>query len=136
MCIRDSNDFLPEVQSLIRQLDNGRDEIRNADARERVVQAGAFSISAGMSIGYVLWLIRSGLLLSSVFAAMPAWRWIDPLPVLDHNDDDDENDTDESLESMVIEKEKQPVSELPGSESAEAGPQKRSDIQSGEQEKQ
>ena len=89
-----------------------------------------------MSIGYVLWLIRSGLLLSSVFAAMPAWRWIDPLPVLDHNDDDDENDTDESLESMVIEKEKQPVSELPGSESAEAGPQKRSDIQSGEQEKQ
>ncbi len=130
------DDFLPEVQSLIRQLDNGRDEIRNADARERVVQSGAFSISAGMSIGYVLWLIRSGLLLSSVFAAMPAWRWIDPLPVLDHNDDDDDDDTDESLESMVIEKEKQPDLEVPGSESAEADPQKPTDIQSGEQEKQ
>jgi hypothetical protein len=38
---------------------------------------------------------------------MPAWRLIDPLPILDHFDDDDErkrksrDDDDESLQSLA-----------------------------------
>lgn len=35
-----------------------------------------------LSIGYVVWLIRGGVLMSSMLSALPAWQMIDPLPVL------------------------------------------------------
>jgi hypothetical protein len=39
-------------------------------------------VSAGMSVGYVVWLLRGGLLLGSLLSSLPAWQVIDPLPVL------------------------------------------------------
>ncbi len=39
-------------------------------------------------------------MISSVMASLPAWRTIDPLPVLKEFYDD-ENDDDESLETLV-----------------------------------
>ena len=50
--------------------------------------------------GYIAWLLRGGILLSSVLSSLPAWRMIDPLPVLNKMHDETESD-DESLESMV-----------------------------------
>jgi hypothetical protein len=35
-----------------------------------------------MSVGYVVWLFRGGLLLGSLLSSLPAWHVIDPLPVL------------------------------------------------------
>lgn len=35
-----------------------------------------------LSIGYVVWLVRGGVLMSSMLSALPAWQMIDPLPVL------------------------------------------------------
>ena len=35
-----------------------------------------------MSIGYVVWLVRGGILMSSMLSALPAWQMIDPLPIL------------------------------------------------------
>lgn len=35
-----------------------------------------------LSIGYVVWLIRGGVLMSSMLSALPAWQMVDPLPVL------------------------------------------------------
>ena len=58
------------------------------------------TLSSGLSVGYVIWLLRGGLLLGSVMSAMPAWRSLDPLPVLGSLGDDDDGDT-ETLESMV-----------------------------------
>lgn len=55
---------------------------------------------AGLTIGYVAWLIRGGVLLTSLLSTMPAWRLLDPLPILNsggkHRGDDDD-----SLEALV-----------------------------------
>ena len=39
-------------------------------------------VTGGVSIGYVVWLVRGGVLMSSMLSALPAWQMIDPLPVL------------------------------------------------------
>lgn len=54
---------------------------------------------SGVSIGVVSWILRSGALVTSLMAQMPAWRIIDPLVVLGYLKDDDE--TDESIEDII-----------------------------------
>jgi hypothetical protein len=46
---------------------------------------------------YVLWLVRGGVLLGSYLSALPAWRLLDPLPVLARTGDDEDED-DEAFE--------------------------------------
>ncbi len=53
-----------------------------------------------MSIGYILWMIRGSVLVSTLLSSLPAWRVIDPLPILSGamgGDDEDE----ETLESII-----------------------------------
>ena len=52
-------------------------------------------------MGYVVWLARGGLLLASLLSSMPAWRAIDPLPVLTNFRDSEDGDDNESLDSLV-----------------------------------
>jgi hypothetical protein len=67
------------------------------------------TFTSGLTVGYVLWTIRGGLLLSSLLAQMPAWRFVDPLVVLDeqgepddpHWDRPDQPGEEESLASIV-----------------------------------
>ena len=54
---------------------------------------------ATLTVGYVVWMLRGGLLITSLLAQMPAWRIIDPLVVLDSLDQSDGDD--ESLGSLV-----------------------------------
>ena len=70
------------------------------------------TLSSGLSVGYILWLLRGGTLLASVMASLPAWRAIDPLPILDTLGGDDESDT-ETLESMVEESDDEPAEDQP-----------------------
>jgi len=79
------------------------------------VAIGGTAVSAGMSVGYVLWLARGGVLMASVLAALPAWASLDPLPVLGQvkakgpargpvgaaGDDDDDGDAVEQLFSKA-----------------------------------
>ena len=58
----------------------------------------AAATSASLSIGYILWLLRSGYLVSSVLATLPMWQSVDPLPILASMNDDEE---DESLDEMI-----------------------------------
>lgn len=44
----------------------------------RAANMGGFALTAGV----VTWLLRSGLLLASLVATLPAWRHFDPLPVV------------------------------------------------------
>lgn len=39
-------------------------------------------MSTAVTVGYVYWTIRGGYLLASVMSSLPAWKLIDPLPVL------------------------------------------------------
>jgi hypothetical protein len=55
--------------------------------------------TSAFTVGYVIWLLRGGVLLSSVLSALPAWHLIDPLPVLGRAGprDDDEDQDDEAV---------------------------------------
>ena len=54
---------------------------------------------ASLSVGYVVWMLRGGVLITSLLAQMPAWRIVDPLVVLESLDKSDEDD--ESIGSLV-----------------------------------
>ena len=89
------------------KLNDAREEIVLENNTFDMVVGGSMSISAGLSVGYAIWLARSGVLMSGLLSSMPAWAFIDPLPVLASMGakDDEEDEEDESLESMVEEKE-------------------------------
>jgi hypothetical protein len=84
----------------------------------QVIAGSAVGISGAFTVGYVLWTIRGGWLLTSLLAQMPAWRMVDPLVVLTYLDEEsakssdsvDEED-DDSLESLL---DKQTNEEPPG----------------------
>lgn len=67
-----------------------------------VVGTSAVGVT-GLTIGYVVWMLRAGTLLASVITSVPAWMSFDPLPVLDSFDEDrdDDEDDDGCLVSMV-----------------------------------
>jgi hypothetical protein len=44
--------------------------------------ASSLMVTGGVSVGYVVWLLRGGFLLGSLLSSLPAWHVIDPLPVL------------------------------------------------------
>ena len=92
------------------QLDRLRDDVAGDIFADRTIVGSSIALSTGLSVGYVVWLVRGGVLLSSVLSSLPAWRLVDPLPVLaytqrepDQNRTEDEDD-EESLESLVKKK--------------------------------
>ncbi len=77
------------------------DDVKQTLTIDRNVVASTTAVSAGLSIGYVIWLVRGGALLSSLLASVPAWRVMDPLPILGSMGEDGEQSDDESLEAMI-----------------------------------
>ena len=63
-----------------------------------VLNRGAVSLG-GLSVGYIIWLLRGGSLVASMLTSIPAWRMVDPLPILDFLDADD--DDGDSLDAMI-----------------------------------
>ena len=61
----------PDLSS---KLDKEREELENGLTIDTRVVGSAVSVSTGLSIGYVIWLVRGGLLLGSVMSSLPAWR--------------------------------------------------------------
>lgn len=62
-----------------------------------------FVVSTGLSVGYVLWLLRGGALIASLLSSLPAWRLVDPLPVLGSMGGRAGDEDDDSLEDLVAE---------------------------------
>jgi hypothetical protein len=69
------DDLHNKLEELRRQLD-GLLEERHA------VLASSIALTGGLSIGYIVWLVRGGVLVTSMLSALPAWQMVDPLPVL------------------------------------------------------
>jgi Cadherin-like len=86
--------FSDEVQKV-------RDEMNQTLQLDRNVVASATAVSASLSIGYVIWLVRGGALLSSLLASLPAWRMVDPLPVLGNMASGEDQNDDDSLDEMI-----------------------------------
>jgi len=82
-------------------LDGLKQEAEDEIALNQVAASSAIAVTTGLSVGYVAWLLRSGVLLSSLLSSMPAWRFLDPLPVLAGKLDDLEETDDESLETII-----------------------------------
>ena len=88
---------------------DGLDRLREAVAAESDLDRQVLGVSvgagAGLSVGYVLWLLRGGVLVASLMSSLPAWLVVDPLPILartrKRDGDESEEPDDESLEDLV-----------------------------------
>jgi len=106
-----------EFNELAHEFDRQREELAERAANNKTLIGSSFTLSSGLSVGYLLWLIRGGTLMGSVLSSLPAWRLVDPLPVLGSLGDDLDGD-DESLESMVDKADKEAESDQPPAEAA------------------
>ena len=95
------------LTDLAKNLDETKQQFGDTANIGKMVEVGTVAVSSTLSVGYILWLLRSGVIVASMMSAMPAWQVIDPLPILG-NQDEDGDDDDESLESMVHKQKNQP----------------------------
>jgi VCBS repeat-containing protein len=89
-------DFLDELDRLQEDLDR-------LMGFETAFFGSSIAVTMGLSIGYVIWLTRGGLLIASLLSSVPAWRLIDPVVVLSQfgTSDEEDPDRDESLDSLL-----------------------------------
>lgn len=99
-----------EYDALKNSLDTFREETKKDTALIRTIVGSAIATSTGLSAGYVIWLLRSGILLSSVLSSLPAWQLADPLAILAGRKDEEDED-DESIESIISKKTENPNSD-------------------------
>jgi hypothetical protein len=89
----------------LEDLDRVRDAFQDVTATEQTYLASSVAASTGLSIGYVFWLLRSGVLLTALLSSLPAWQFVNPLLVLDRPEKKkrkkgQEDPEDDSVESM------------------------------------
>ena len=87
--------------NMVNSLDGVKKEMAGEIAFNKTVLGSAIAVSTGLSVGYVVWMIRGGMLLSSLLSSIPAWQILDPLPVLAGRRGEDDLDDDESLASII-----------------------------------
>jgi hypothetical protein len=98
----DSVASVTSVEGFLGALQDLRNEVRSDGVVDRVLLGSAVGVTTGLSLGYIVWLIRGGMLLSSLLSSIPAWQLVDPLPVLaSMHKRSDEDDDDDSLESLI-----------------------------------
>ncbi|WP_413431057.1 hypothetical protein [Crateriforma spongiae] len=81
-------------------MDQLRDDLLGDVQYESIVVGFAVSTAVAVSIGQAVWVVNAGYLASSALFVLPAWRTLDPLPVLDTMDGKFDDD-DESLDSIL-----------------------------------
>ena len=86
--------------SLSDEFNTRRDEVEAQVLASRKVIGSSITVTTGLSIGYFLYLLRGGAIMSSMLASLPAWRFVDPLPILGDLKGSLDSD-EESLQSMV-----------------------------------
>jgi VCBS repeat-containing protein len=84
------------------ELDTMRDQLEGKIEVQGQLVASSVAVTGGLSVGYVIWLLRGGLLLSSLLSSLPAWHAVDPMPVLARggSEDDDEGADEDPLERL------------------------------------
>jgi hypothetical protein len=97
MPVSDSASGGSRASGLAGDLDRLRDDIEQQADLEHWM-AGSMAVgSFSLTVGYVLWLLRGGALIASLLSSLPAWRLIDPLPVLSRVDDEEDADEDQDV---------------------------------------
>ncbi len=90
-------EVLPKIESAFDKL---RDDVRAQHVIDTTTASSVVLASGGLSVGYVVWLIRGGILASAAISSLPAWSFLDPIPVLARANDDEEEEGD-SLDSII-----------------------------------
>ncbi|MFC1764959.1 cadherin domain-containing protein, partial [Planctomycetota bacterium] len=76
-----------ENEQVFDQLDAIVMQVESQVEQHRTVEVATIGTAAAVvgtvSVGYVAWVVNSGALAASMLSAMPVWRIMDPLPVLD-----------------------------------------------------
>ncbi len=95
--------YLPEVTTatLFGDLEDLDIMLDEEGTLHRLMVGSAVGLTTGLTVGYVFWTVRAGYLLTSLLAQMPAWRMVDPLPILNSLDGNSLNADTESLESIA-----------------------------------
>ena len=98
--------FTTDGSLLWDSLDGLADVIRKDGVIRTLFAGGATVFAALGSIVYTVWTVWTGSLSASILALMPGWKLLDPLPILDQEDemkmeDERQDEDDESLESLV-----------------------------------
>ena len=83
------------------ELDLAREDINEVASINHAFVGSTVALSTGISVGYVVWLARGGLLLASMLSSMPAWRLVEPLPILASLREQDTEDAGDSLASLL-----------------------------------
>lgn len=85
----------------VSELDHLRETASGEPSVEHKIVGSTVAVTGAMSVGYVIWLLRGGLLLSSLLSSLPAWHAIDPMPVLARaGNSEDDGDEDDPLETL------------------------------------
>ena len=94
--------------NMLNSMDDVRKEVAGDIAFNKTILGSAIAVSTGLSVGYVVWLVRGGMLLSTLLSSIPAWQLLDPLPILAGKKEDDHSDGDETLESILGQEPRKP----------------------------
>ncbi len=100
----ESSTYQRALTTLANQWDREEEESDSPLLKIDTTFGNSVGLSSGFTVGYMIWLLRGGTLMGSMLTSLPAWRLVDPLPVLAELDDDLDDDQ-ESLESMVTDSE-------------------------------
>jgi hypothetical protein len=115
--------FLDSEAGFLDELDHLRESVDGQALLQQAVVGTSTAVAAGLSIGYVVWLTRGGLLLASLVSSIPVWRLVDPIPVLASLgfDDQEPGDDGDSLDSLIRQgaARPDPEGERPGREAPE-----------------
>jgi hypothetical protein len=90
-----------ETSFLWDAFDELQERIEQDGWRRTLVAGAAFVLAAVGSLAYIIWTVWGGYLVGSFVALMPHWHLVDPLPILDKEDDELEKADNESLESIA-----------------------------------
>ncbi|GAB3760876.1 hypothetical protein GCM10028796_10170 [Ramlibacter monticola] len=85
----------------VEELNRLREQLHEEFDLDRSLSVSVAGLSLGVSVAYVLWLVRGGVLVGSYLSALPAWRLLDPLPVLARaGEEEEDEDEDETFDSQ------------------------------------
>jgi hypothetical protein len=73
---------LLQSDDLLRKLEELQRQLLSPGEDRQLSYASSIAVTGSVSVGYIVWLVRGGVLVSSMLSALPVWQMIDPLPVL------------------------------------------------------
>ena len=95
--LSDSSAFMRQSQ-----MQSAMELVEKQQELQEVIVNTTVTSGASLTLGYIVWVLRSGVVFSSMMAGLPAWRNVDPLPILSTLDSAANDDSEsESLETLV-----------------------------------